>query len=229
MVIAGFIISTFVGFGLYEWSGASRFDTVAEVNGEKIPNRRFQAQFNQAVTMKRNESQELTADALKGMKQEVIQGLVQESVFHQEAGRYGFRVSDEELAGSLRAYPAFQKDGKYDPNAYSQTMQRIINARSKEEFIAGLQEFEESQRRQLTIHHLRNFVMRSVKITDRELDLEMFIRQAKAAGDKKAKPLERETVRNEMLQEKGAHILNRWYQQLGTNVKFKIYLDENKG
>ena len=96
-VMAGFLISTFVGFGLYITSGKSHFDTVAEVNSEKIPYQRFNALYNQAVMMKRNNKEDVNADTLKSMRQEVVQGLIQESVFYQEADRYGFIVVAPEL------------------------------------------------------------------------------------------------------------------------------------
>lgn len=216
--MAGFLISTFVGFGLYITSGKTHFDTVAEVNDEKIPYQRFNALYNQAVTMKRNGKEDVTAETLKSTRQEVIQGLIQESVFFQEADRYGFQVSDQELAGSLASYPAFQKDGKFSGQAYVNMLQSVLKTSPKD--------FEEAQRRQIEIGHLRNFIMQGIKITDREVEMEIAIRQAKDAG-KKSPPIDKEALRKEMAQEKGAHLLNRWYQQLGTNVKFKVYLDES--
>ena len=217
-VIAGFLISTFVGFGLYITSGKSNMDTVAEVNDEKIPFQRFNALYNQAVTMKRNNKEDVTADTLKSMRQEVIQGLIQESVFFQEADRYGFQVSDQELAVNLASYPAFQKDGKFSGQAYVNMLQTVLQTSPKD--------FEEAQRRQIEINHLRSFIMQGIKITDRELEMEIALRMARDAG-KKTPPIDKEKLRQEMAQEKGAHILNRWYQQLGTNVKFKVFLDES--
>ena len=37
---------------------------------------------------------------------------------------------------------------------------------------------------------------------------------------------DRNKFRQYVMQEKGAQILNRWYQQLGTNLKVKVHLDE---
>ena len=218
MVIAGFVVSTFVGFGLYLRSGASHFDTAAEINNEKISYQHFTTLYNQVVGRKRDNKEELSADALKHLKQEVIQSLIQEAVFYQEAERYGFRVSDQELAQNLASIPAFQKDGKFSVGAYVNMLQTVLRT--------SPQEFEETQRRQIVINHLRNFVMRGIKITDRELELEMALRQARQDPKKKNPPLDKEEIRKTMAQEKGAQILNRWYQQLGTNVKLKVYLDE---
>ena len=82
-----------------------------------------------------------TAIPLKHLKQEVVQSLIQEAVFHQEAERYGFQVSNEELARSLASVPAFQKDGKFSVQAYVNMLQSVLRT--------SPQEFEETQRRQI--------------------------------------------------------------------------------
>ena len=217
-VMAGFLISTFVGFGLYISSGKSHFDAVAEVNKEKISYQRFNSLYNQVVAMKRSSEEDLTAETLKKMRQDVIQDLIQESVFFQEADRYGFQVSDQELAGNLAATPAFQKDGKFSIQVYANMLQSVLKTSPKD--------FEEAQRRQIEINYLRNFVLRGIKVTEREVEMEMAVRQVRDAG-KKSPPIDKEALRKEMAQEKESHLLNRWYQQLGTNVQFKVYLDES--
>lgn len=221
LVIFGFIVSTFVGFGLYLRSGAGNYDTAAEVNNEKIPYPRYMTLYNQLLSRKRDNKEELNADVIKATKQEVIQALIQETVFHQEAERYGFQVSDQELAQNLASVPAFQKDGKFNPQAYVSILQSVVKTSPKD--------FEESQRRQIVINHLRDFIMRGMKITDKEVEMELALRQAQAGAQKdpKKRPsLNRDDIRKDLGNEKGAHLLNRWYQQLGTNVKLKVYLDQ---
>ncbi len=193
-------------------------DTAAEVNDEKISYNHFVTLYNQVVNRKRDNNETLSQDTLKQLKSDVVQSLVQEAVFAQEAKKYGFQVSDQELAQNLASVPAFQKDGKFSPQAYVSMLQSVIRSTP--------QEFEESQRRQILINHLRTFVMQGVKITDREVEMEMAIRQARMDPKKKNPPLDREKVRAEMANEKGAHITNRWYQHLGSNVKLKVHLDE---
>lgn len=217
-VMAGFIISTFVGFGLYINSGKSHFDKVAQVNDESITLQRFDTLYNQVVMMKRDSQEEMTAETVKKMRQDVIQDLIQESIFFQEADRYGFQVSDQELAGSLASTPAFQKDGKFSGQAYMNLLQGVLKTTPKN--------FEEVQRRQIAINHLRNFILNGIKVTEREVEMQMTVRQAQDSG-KKSPPIDKETLRKEMAQEKESHILNRWYQQLGTNVQFKVYLNES--
>lgn len=216
-VVAAFLISMFVGFGLYMRSGPTRADSVVEVNDEKVPYRQYTAFYNRVVSARRDKGEDLSPETLQQVKQEILQSLIQEAVFHQEAEKYGLEVTDGELAQSLSGIPAFQKDGKFDIQAYAQALQYVLRTTPED--------FEEAQRRQIAISRLRSLVMQSVKIGDKELDFEY--RTQPAAAKKTQDPVkEREQFRQKLLQEKGAHVLNRWYQQLGTNVKVKVHLDE---
>lgn len=222
IMIGGFIISTFVGFGLYIRSGESLTDTIAEVNSEKIPYRRFSTFYNQVINSKRDRNEDLSPAVLTQIKQDVVQSLVQESVFYQEAKRYDIRVTDAELAQTLASVPSFQKEGKFDPKTYAEALHYGFKTTPKE--------FEESQRRQIAIGRLRAFILQGIKITDRELEQEFaYLSQTlpekdrdKTLEDFKKNP---EALREKIRQEKSAHILNRWYQQLGNNAKLKMHLE----
>lgn len=220
-VIAGFVISTFVGFGLYIRTGVTSMDTVAEVNNEKIPYRRYAALYVRVVNNRRDKGEDISPAALTQVKQEIIQGLIRESVFFQEAKRYGIEVTDGELAQSLASIPAFQKDGKFNVQTYAQALRYALNS--------SPEDFEENQRRQIAISRLNAFVMQGIKITDKELEQEyaqQFAEKSSKKGASKDPAQEKEELREKIRQEKGAQILNRWYQQLGTNLKVKVFLDQ---
>ena len=51
VTVAGFVVSTFVGFGLYVGFGASSVDAVVEVNGEEVPYRQYQTIYNHYFLM----------------------------------------------------------------------------------------------------------------------------------------------------------------------------------
>ena len=217
IVIAGFVVSTFVGFGLYIRSGSSTMDAVAEVNDEKIPYRRFLTLYSQVTGRKRDKGDDLTPEVMNQTKQEVLQSLIQESVFVQEAKRYGIEVTDTELAQSLYSIPAFQKGGKFSVQSYAQALQFGLGT--------SPEEFEETQRRQIAISRLRSFVLQGIKISDRELEMELALRQQDPSY-KKNPVKDKEELRKKLREEKGSQVLSRWYQQLGTNIKVKVHLDE---
>jgi len=221
--VSGFIISTFVGFGLYMGFGPTGSGFVLEVNTEKIPYSRYTTLYNRVVGNRRDKGEELSPETLQQIKDEVIQSLVRESVFVQEAERYGIRVSDNELAQSLAQIPAFQKDGKFDIQTYAQALRFALRTTPEE--------FEESQRRQIIVARLQAFVSKRITITDKELERDYLMSKQIASGPvppKLIKDFEENKVshRTKILQEKGAHILNRWYQQLGTNLQVKNHLPE---
>lgn len=222
VVVAGFVISTFVGFGLYIGQGGGK-NTVAEVNDDKIPYSHFTSLYNRVVNNHRDKKEELTPEVLSQIKQDVMQSLIQESVFVQESKRYGIQVSDTELAGSLASIPAFQKDGKFDAQTYVQALHYGLHSTPEE--------FEETQRKQIAINRLRSFVLQGIKISDKELEMEFGQYIQTIQGKEREKEIKEfkenpEKFREKVRQEKAAHVLNRWYQQLGTNLKVKVYLDE---
>src|SRR5205823_14673 len=80
-VVGGFIISTFVGFGLYLRQGGGFSDSVADVNGEGIPYRYYTSLYNQVVNNRREHGEELSPEVLGQIRQEVVQSLIQQTVF----------------------------------------------------------------------------------------------------------------------------------------------------
>ncbi len=221
--VAVFVVSSFVGLGQYFVTGRTASDAVAEVNDEKIPYRRYLTLYNRMVNSRREQNQDLSAEALNQLKQEVIQNLIRESVFIQEAKRYGIEVTDGELAQSLAGVPAFQKDGKFSVEAYARALQFGLNTTPEE--------FEDIQRRQIAVNRLQVFVARGIKITDQELEYEFARRAPPPAtpakkGEVKDPAKEKADFREQLRQEKVSQVMSRWFQQLGTNVNIKVHIDE---
>lgn len=219
VLLASFLLSTFIAFGLYSGKDNQARTDVAEVNGEKIPYRYYLSLYNRALNTRRDQGHQITPEMQAQLKQEVVQELIREQVFWQEAKRYGILVSDAELAQVLTTYPAFQKDGKFDPNIYGQALAYTLKTTPEE--------FEESQRKQIAIAKLRGMVMQGIKISNKELENEFAMRQKGLTKDQlKEFGQDKEKFRQFVYQDKGAQLLNRWYTQLGTNLQVKVHLDE---
>lgn len=217
------MVSTFVGFGLYIRQGSSSTSTVAEVNEEKVPYRLFLNLYNQVIGNRRDQRQDINPDVLKQVKQEVMQGLIQESVFYQESKRYGIEVTDTELAQALASIPAFQKDGKFDVGAYAEALRYRIRSTPED--------FEESQRRQIAINRLRMIILQGIKITNPELEQDFALYLQSLQGKEREETLknfekDRSGFLERIRQQETAEVLNRWYQQLGSRVKVKVHLDQ---
>ena len=94
------------------------------------------------------------------LKEQALKDLVNKVLLLQEAHRLGFEVTEQELQNSIHNIPAFQKDGRFDRITYLRMLQR---ARMSPE------EFETSQRQVLLIAKVQNFILASVKVSDREV------------------------------------------------------------
>jgi peptidyl-prolyl cis-trans isomerase D len=77
----------------------------------------------------------------------------------QEAQRLKFRVSDNELAGTIMAIGAFQNAGVFDSRLYENVLSRIRMTP---------EEFEVSQRDAMLIEKLSTFITSAVKVSEEE-------------------------------------------------------------
>jgi peptidyl-prolyl cis-trans isomerase D len=94
------------------------------------------------------------------LKQQALKDLVNKVLLLQEAQRLGFNVTAAELRNSIHSIPAFQKDGHFDKMTYLRLLQRAHMTAD---------EFEASQRQVLLISKVQNFIVASVKVSDREV------------------------------------------------------------
>jgi peptidyl-prolyl cis-trans isomerase D len=158
ITIGGFLIGSFMGFGSYFFT-QSPYDAVMVVNGEKIPYNRYQNRLNQYIRQ-RESGDPLNEEKMKALKQQVLQDMVRETVFVQEADKYGIAVTDNELAAYIQSAPAFQKDGRFDQSTYLHVIHQILRVPAEE--------FEKDRRRELKIQKLQSLMASAVKIGDLE-------------------------------------------------------------
>ena len=215
ITIIGFLAGAFVGFGSYFFANKTAADAVVEVNGAQIPYKRFSNYVNRALDGMRQQKQEVTDETMKQKKQEVLQDLIQEEVFSKEALKYGITVSDNELASDIQHYPAFQREGHFDRNAYFQVVYEILRTTPRE--------FEDSRRNQIAIFKLRQLIASGVVITEPELKLEYFNANR---GNMKDFEKDRAKFAEKLRQEKTMLVFGEWFKGLNQNMKLKIHLQE---
>ena len=78
--------------------------------------RAWQQRQSQLQQMLRDE---LPPDMVKSQQAALLDQFVQESLLKQRAERFGYRVSDQELAQRVMEYPQFQVDGKFSKDRYN--------------------------------------------------------------------------------------------------------------
>ena len=214
ITIIAFVAGTFIGFGSYALT-KSDFDTVAEVNGAKIPYSQLVKYLNRALDNIRNNKGEVTEAVINQKKQEILQDLIQEEVFWQEAKKYGVIVTDGELLADLRRYPAFQRDGQFDKQAYYRVLFEVLRTTPKE--------FEDSRRREIAFFKLRQFIATSVVVSEPELQFEYRkTNKNNMANFNK----DHDKFLEETRQKKVQLVFNEWFKALNQTLKVKVHLEE---
>lgn len=136
--------------------------TVATVDGKPIGYMEFSRTYqNLMENVRRQFGENFNEEMIKALnlKEQAVNQLVDRRVILNAADRMGFKVTDEELALSIRSIPAFQSDSGFNTLAYQQVLSRL-----------GLtpETFEVSQREDLLIQKVNDFIARTVNVSDEE-------------------------------------------------------------
>lgn len=114
----------FWGVDSYRKSGGAG-DALATVDGEKIT----QQDFDNAMRQQQGRMRELMGSNYDramfdqpGIKQSILNNLVNQRLLVIKARDAGLTVSDEQLAQVIAGIPAFQKDGKFDKQQYESAL-----------------------------------------------------------------------------------------------------------
>ncbi|ELY2854462.1 peptidylprolyl isomerase [Cronobacter dublinensis] len=166
-IILGLIILSFILTGVSNYLIGGNSNYAAKVNDQEIS----QAQLENAVNAERNNRErrmgerfsELAADEkyMASMRQEVLQGLIDEALIDQYARTLHLEISDEQVRNAIFKNPAFQENGKFDNARYN----AIINSMGM-----SADQYAQALRRQLTTDQLVNAVVGSDFILPGEND-----------------------------------------------------------
>ncbi|HKP67275.1 MAG TPA: SurA N-terminal domain-containing protein [Casimicrobiaceae bacterium] len=138
--------------------------SVAKVNGTEISTDQFRQRFDEnRQRMMQMMGGQVDASFFERpeMKQQVLDQLINERVLLDANKDLGVSVNDERIKREILAIPAFQKDGKFDPDTYKMLLQaQNMSPRS----------FDDRVRQDLAVRELPQQVGASVLITDAQLD-----------------------------------------------------------
>ena len=159
----GLIIVVFIAFygGSQQPTGVTSH--VAEVNGESISQREFIVHYQRAVERYREMFKgSLTPELLKNLniKQSLLEEMIEARLVLQEARRLGLSATDEELMNAIAQVPEFHVNGRFNKERYIQLLRanRLTPA-----------QFEEDQRKQLTIQRLLGVLADAAHVTEAEV------------------------------------------------------------
>lgn len=159
LVIASFIATIFLVYGMQSAGPGSSVPAAATVNGERIPMQEFQQAFRrQKDTLRRIYGDKWKDDQAMdlGIRHQVLDSLITSRLLLQEAQRVGLTVSREELALAIRQNPQFAEDAKFSPERYRQLLD--ANRLTPERY-------EASVRQGLLLQKLASLVQASAKVS----------------------------------------------------------------
>ena len=124
-LIVGFIAIPFALFGISSYLGGSGSLVAAKVNGEEIPVQEVQ---NIVLQQRQRMSQIFGGKLPLGfnenmIKQQALEQVVNQTLLRQEAEKYGYRASNQEVYDTISSIPAFQKGGQFDRKTYDLLLQ----------------------------------------------------------------------------------------------------------
>lgn len=204
IILVGFFGGTFIaGFGVSTFGNrASSFDTVAVVNGKKIPYKYYYGLYNSTFNSLRKSNEEISEEFIKFTQSRILRTLIQDELIWQQTPKYGIKVSDNELAKDIQTYPYFLNEkGQFDVRNYYQFLNNLR---------LSPKEFETLRRKQIASNKLQMLVASAARITQSEIEMQ------------------KGSNISDLTQIKANEILNDWFDEVKKKSKIEILLDENR-
>jgi len=155
-------VTLVISFGVGSFFG-DRKEVLATVNGQDVLLKDYQRAYtNQMENLRRTfgDSADKLAEQL-GLRNQVLQQLVDQELLVQEAETIGVMVTDLELQEYIRQQPYFQKDGQFDYDTYTTilTQNRI-----------PLNDYEDSSRRELLVQKQQMLLGAGLIVSESEVE-----------------------------------------------------------
>ncbi len=122
VIVAIILVFMFWGVGGNQGNGPN---SLATVNGQMISYQEYQRLYDQKLNQLRDQlGGEIPPGLLEnlGLKQKILDELIQRMLLSQGAVAAGVKVSDEEVRQAIQEMPAFQKDGVFNVDWYNQVL-----------------------------------------------------------------------------------------------------------
>ena len=170
-VILVVIIGPFALWGINSYFTASTDNSVATVNGDQITpgdfERAYQGQYARLQQFYGPSFKPGMIDE-KQLRQQVLDGLINETLLNQQVSKQHYSVGDAQLIAAIQKMPAFQAGGKFSAQAYSAALAA-----------SGMSptEFESRDRQGMEVGQVQDSIQDSAIATPAELSGEIALRQ----------------------------------------------------
>ncbi|HEY4743446.1 MAG TPA: SurA N-terminal domain-containing protein [Desulfuromonadaceae bacterium] len=162
IIVLSFIGTMFLVWGKGSDGGGRSGGYAAKVDGSRISLEEYQNSYQRIRNLYQQiYGQSLSAEMEKilGLRKIALDNLIESRLVMKESRSMGIKISDDEVAKSIEAIPAFQKDGKFDFNLYQQLLRgsRITP-----------KDFEAGQKEELMLQKARQSIKDKVTVSDED-------------------------------------------------------------
>lgn len=205
ITIVGFFAGTFVGFGSYFFGDKNYSDTVAVVNGYKIPYKIYYALYNNTIDVLRKSGQEMTDDTVKKIQSNVVNSLILDEILWQQTKDYGISVSKDELIMDIQNHKYFLNDqGVFDSRYYFNVLNNLR---------LTPKDFEDMRKKQIAANKMKILIASAISDISESEFKNLQITNIKITKDY-------------ALQFKNNEILNDWFDQVRKGTSIKITMSD---
>lgn len=127
-VIVAMLVIPFAFFGIESFQGGNSDPVVAKVGDQKIYDSQFRRQYDQRYQqLVQLMGENFRADMLdqKRLRASVLENMTQETMLRQYTQNEGYAADDATLFETISAEQAFQRDGKFNTEAYRDALSRV--------------------------------------------------------------------------------------------------------
>jgi peptidyl-prolyl cis-trans isomerase D len=160
----GIVILVFIFF--YGFTGLKKDDqekAVATIGSRKITLADYQTAYRNTLefyrSMYKNQLNEEMIEQM-GLRQRVLENLIDREVLLQEAARLGISIPPEEVRKAIVNTPSFQENGMFSRRQY----ERLLNYYG---ISAG--DYERDKQKDLSLEKIRAMIKNAVRVSDKEL------------------------------------------------------------
>ncbi len=157
-VIVGLLIVSLSIWGMDAIIGGfSGEPSVATVNGDDITEREFlrSVQMESQQRLRQMENPDPSLIDEDQIRQDVLAGLIQETVLAQDAQSQGLELSEAEMDSLITQMPQFQVDGQFNSDRFVSTVRNMG---------MGVTEFREMMRKSYVVNQIRAAIAQSALI-----------------------------------------------------------------
>ncbi len=159
-----FLIASFALWGIHSYFEAPSNPVVAKVGSTEITKLELQRAYDQRYQRLQNlMGDNFRHDLIdpKQFRQNVLDELIQSALMEQYVDQADYRVGNTDVAGYLRATPAFQVNGQFSPETYKELLAR-----------EGMKAtaFEAQLRQSMEMEQMRTGLLQTGFVTQKDID-----------------------------------------------------------